>query len=87
MNTNIRALLMTCALSIVSVPAYAYIDPGTGSALIGALVAVFAGIVATVKLYWHRLIGLFSRDKPNDGAESERHGDDKLETPDGGQAP
>ena len=39
--------------------AYAYLDPGTGSALIQGVLAALAAIVVTAKLYWHRLLRFF----------------------------
>ena len=36
--------------------AYAYLDPGTGSALLQGVLAALAAIVVTAKLYWHRLL-------------------------------
>ena len=37
----------------------AYIDPGTGSFVIQALVAAAAGLAVTLKLYWSRIKGFF----------------------------
>lgn len=39
-------------------PAHAYLDPGTGSILIQGILAALAGLVLTVKLWWHRLLVL-----------------------------
>jgi len=39
--------------------AHAYLDPGTGSALLQGLLAALAAIVITAKLYWHRLLRFF----------------------------
>jgi len=39
--------------------AYAYLDPGTGSALLQGVLAALAAIVVTAKLYWHRLLRFF----------------------------
>lgn len=35
--------------------ASAYIDPGTGSALIQVLIGVVAGVGITLKLYWFKI--------------------------------
>ena len=43
--------------------AYAYIDPGTGSAIIQALIGALAGIGIALKIYWHRIKEKFSRNK------------------------
>ena len=42
-------------LLLLSPPVFAYIDPGTGSALIQGLVAAVAAVGVTIKLYWHRI--------------------------------
>ena len=34
---------------------YAYVDPGTGSLFIQALLGVLVGIGITTKIYWHKL--------------------------------
>ena len=47
----------------------AYIDPGTGSFVIQALVAAAAGLAVTLKLYWTRIKALFgssSSDREDD---------------------
>lgn len=71
MNLKLDQFLVAAGLLIVWVPAHAYIDPGTGSALIAALVAAFAAIYTTVKLYWHRFVGMFGsksdKDEPTPG--------------------
>ena len=36
--------------------AYAYLDPGTGSALLQGVLAALATIAVVAKLYWHRLL-------------------------------
>lgn len=40
---------------LVTFPAYAYLDPGTGSVLLQGLLAGFAGVVAVIKIYWVQL--------------------------------
>ena len=44
-------------------PAYCYLDPGTGSIILQALIAVVAGAAMALRLYWHRLRIFFSRKK------------------------
>ena len=41
----------------------AYIDPGTGSIIIQALVATAVGAAIAIKLYWHRLLKFFGLRK------------------------
>jgi hypothetical protein len=51
----------------------AYIDPGTGSFVIQALVAAAAGLAVTLKIYWTRIKGFLGlaggtkKDDPTDG--------------------
>ena len=57
-NTLLFALLFASALR-VDVPAYAYLDPGTGSMLVQLLLGGVAGVLVVGKLYWHRIKGFF----------------------------
>lgn len=38
----------------------AYIDPGSGSAIMSAIVGFFAAVTMLVKTYWYKLKSLFS---------------------------
>ena len=57
------ALVLAACLSIAS-PAYAYLDPGTGSMLISAVLGVAAALTLAVKMFWYRLIGFFRGKRP-----------------------
>ncbi len=47
--------------------AYAYIDPGTGSIVIQALVGALVGVGITLKIYWYKLKEkIFGISKKND---------------------
>ena len=51
--------------------AYAYLDPGTGSAVLQGVLAAVAAIAVTAKLYWHRLLRFFGiRKTKNDSEQS-----------------
>ena len=56
-------LMLAACLSITS-PAYAYLDPGTGSMLLSAVIGVAAAIALAVKMFWYRLVGLFRGPRP-----------------------
>ena len=56
-----QQLLLGSAIVISSAPAFAYIDPGTGSALIQGIIAAIAAIGVSVKLYWHRIVKFIAR--------------------------
>ena len=57
---------------------FAYIDPGTGSALIQGLIAAIAAIGVTLKLYWHRFISLFHRKEAQSQDRPEENTADPL---------
>ena len=48
-------------LVLLEAPVEAYLDPGSGSMLLQALLGGFAGIAVIAKLYWNRVTGLFNR--------------------------
>ena len=48
-------LILLLATMLVAAPAFAYIDPGTGSFLVQGIIAVFIGVGVTGKLYWHKI--------------------------------
>lgn len=41
-------------------PAFAYLDPGTGSILLQGIIAGVAGVFVVLKLYWYRIKNFFS---------------------------
>jgi hypothetical protein len=58
------ALLVLCAGFCL--PAYGYIDPGTGSLIIQGVIGAIAAIGVTMKLYWHKIKVFLSRRKGDD---------------------
>ena len=38
---------------------FGYIDPGTGSIILQAVVGAIAGIAIAVKLFWYRILKIF----------------------------
>ena len=55
----VRIAFVLLAFLAVASPAYAYLDPGTGSMLLSAVIGVAAAVGLAVKMFWYRLIGLF----------------------------
>ncbi len=54
----------------------AYIDPGTGSFLVQALVAAVAGIAVTTRMYWHKIKAFFGLEVESDDASDPSRDDD-----------
>ena len=48
-------------LLLGSMPAYAYLDPGTGSIMLQMILGGLAGLAVAVKLYWARIVEVFER--------------------------
>lgn len=46
--------------------AYAYLDPGTGSVVIQAIIGALVGVVITLKIYWFKLKEKLSRVSKKD---------------------
>ena len=55
--------VLAACLSITS-PAYAYLDPGTGSMLLSAVIGVVAAVGLAVRIFWYRLVGLVRGRRP-----------------------
>ncbi len=51
---------------VLSPPAYAYLDPGSGSMLLQLLLGGIAGAVVVLKLYWQRFVSLFGNKQAKD---------------------
>ena len=51
-------------LSVWIQPAMAYIDPGSGSAIISAVIGFFVAIGLAIKTYWYKIKSFFSKEKP-----------------------
>lgn len=50
--------------------AFAYIDPGSGSAIISAIVGIVVAAGLALKTYWYKFKGLFSSKKNSQEADS-----------------
>ena len=67
-----KSIFIPAILMVFSIPslfiseAFAYIDPGSGTIIIQAIVGVLVGVGITVKIYWERLKVKFSALKKND---------------------
>jgi hypothetical protein len=64
--------LLSVSLSIL-----AYIDPGTGSIVLQALVASVVGAAIAVKLFWHRILKFLGIRKGIDTDLSDNESDHK----------
>ena len=56
MTASVAAILLA-----LEPPAYAYLDPGSGSMMLQVLLGGFAAVGVAAKLYWHRVTAVFRR--------------------------
>ncbi|HJT62620.1 MAG TPA: hypothetical protein VJ797_13200 [Burkholderiales bacterium] len=59
--SRVRTAIFFAALLAWIAPAYAYLDPATGSILLQGLIAGIAGLTVVLRLYWQRIKALFRR--------------------------
>ena len=50
---------------------FGYLDPGSGSVILQAIVGGAAALAVTGKLWWRRFTGLFRRDRDEEARASE----------------
>ncbi|MHB8094254.1 MAG: hypothetical protein ACYDH0_04855 [Candidatus Aminicenantales bacterium] len=65
---------------LTPVYALAYIDPGTGSYLIQLLIAAFVAISFSIKIFWKKIVRLFSKKSGPDGQDG-RKSDESSSAP------
>jgi hypothetical protein len=66
-----RATLLV-ALVMISEPAYAYIDPGTGAAVTTAILGLLGSIAYTVRKSIYRIKDVFTKKAPQGDASGEK---------------
>jgi hypothetical protein len=47
--------------ALLAPPAYAYVDPGTGSFVFQLIIGGALAVAVSVKLFWRRIVGIFTR--------------------------
>jgi len=66
------AIVLFVSLLMLTMPAHAYLDPGTGGMLIQILLGGVAGLAVAGKLFWHQLKSYFRPgkvDNPGTGSD------------------
>jgi len=60
-----RRLIILSVLLVVLFPrsSHAYLDPTSGSILLQVLLGGVAGAALALKLFWHKIVGLFGTGK------------------------
>lgn len=55
-NYRIAIAALVVAILLYSPPAYAYLDPGTGSMILQGIIGGLAALAVILKVYWHRVM-------------------------------
>ncbi len=55
-----KSILLT---GVLISPAFAYIDPGTGSAIISAIIGFLVASGMAIKAYWYKIKDFFQKRK------------------------
>ena len=50
----------------------AYLDPGSGSAIMSAILGIFAAITITIKTYWYKIKSVFSEKQDNQESKTDQ---------------
>ena len=73
MKTNL--IIISLYFFLISPPAQAYIDPGTGSFIFQLLISAFVGGIFIIKTYWQKIKNWFSGKKPEEESIPEAKSD------------
>jgi len=68
MNTsvsNLKFLFLIFSLIAYTSPAYAYLDPGTGSMLVQGLIGGVAVVMSFLSIYWQKVKAFFIKQEPD----------------------
>jgi hypothetical protein len=66
---NIRRFLIVALLVLTVEPAFAYLDPGTGSMLLQVILGGVAAVAVAIKLFWYKIraaVGLGKKSNAED---------------------
>ena len=69
-----RLILVAALFAVLTGPAHAYIDPGSGSMIVQGVIAAIAALGITAKLWWHRLLVLLGIRKRKTRDRDGTHG-------------
>lgn len=61
-----NVILFACFIFMLPATAHAYIDPGSGSAIMSAIIGFFVVIGLTIKSFWYKIKALFTGGSKGD---------------------
>ncbi|MFT5320224.1 MAG: hypothetical protein ACI934_000355 [Pseudohongiellaceae bacterium] len=75
------SMLSFILLVSIATPAYAYLDPGTGSLILQGLIAGLAMISFTFKMWWYKLTSFFKKSDDSEDSEDKEKSDSEKSEP------
>lgn len=71
-------IIFSLAVALIIAPhvSFAYIDPGTGSFIVQAILGVIFGASLTVRIFWRKIIGFFKKVFKINAKTDEQTGND-----------
>ena len=76
-STPTARLVLVVGMWAASSPAYAYLDPGTGTMILQIILGGIAGIAVAGKLFWTQIVNFFRRSSTSSNTQTERPESDK----------
>ncbi len=67
--------LLTIVLLFLAAPSMAYIDPGSGSAIMSAIIGFFVALGLAIKTYWYKIKSLLGLSKKTENTEEPSEND------------
>lgn len=61
---TMKKIILLIAAFTFSAPAFAYLDPGSGSAILSAIIGVIVAAGMAVKTYWYKIKSIFVKKMP-----------------------
>ncbi len=71
-----KKILLLILILMWANPALAYIDPGSGSAIMSAIIGFFVAIGLVIKTYWYKLKSFFVKQEQDVTAETEENSEE-----------
>jgi hypothetical protein len=69
--SNLKFLFPIFYLTLFTNPAYAYLDPGTGSMLVQCLIGGVAVVISYLSIYWQKVKAFFSKEEANTDTDTD----------------
>jgi len=70
-------ILSVVFLSLWIQPAVAYIDPGSGSAIMSAIIGFFVAVGLAIKTFWYKIKSFFTPGKKQRKSDSDSNSEDQ----------